>query len=130
MQPPGGPPYPAPNTPPMGGGAFQPPPAGSYQSQARSASTSTEAILALVLSIVGFTSSCFPLSLAAIYFGMKARQQARDQGNPSDSNGTLGLVGIILGAVFGILWGLFWLLEGGIIIAAVVMAVVAGASGP
>lgn len=74
-------------------------------------------MLALILSIVGIGTTCFPLGFAAVYFGVKARKQARDIGDPNNSNATLGLVGIIVGAIFGSLWGLYWLFNGMIILA-------------
>jgi len=86
--------------------------------------TSTEAILALVLAILGFTTSCFPLGLIGFYLGARARKQARELGEPSGTNATLGLVGMILGGVFGALYALFWLVYAGII----VVAVIAGAA--
>ena len=136
--PPPGPPLPgAPAAYPPAGvpdGRFQPPPVGAYPGHRPPSPTTTEAILALVLAIVGFTTSCFPLSLVAIYFGVKARRQAREVGEPNNSNGALGLVGIILGAIFGAIWGAFWLFYGVMILAyiGVVIAAIVGvaATGP
>ncbi len=124
--PPGGPPagYPPPGGPPAGyppqggpPGQFHPPPVGTYPGHRAPTPTSTEAILALVMGILGFTTTCFPISLFAIYFGIKARRQARESGDPNNSNGTLGLVGLILGIVFGAIWGILWLFYGFMIIA-------------
>lgn len=92
--------------------------------------TSTEAILALVLAIVGFTTSCFPVSLAAVWFGMKARRQAAEIGEPGNSNATLGLVGMILGGVFGAIWGLFWLFYAGMFVFMIILGIIGAASGP
>lgn len=75
-----------------------------------------------MLSIVGLSTSCFPVGLIAVYFGMKARRQARELGEPNSTNATLGLVGMILGAVFGGLWGLLYLAYIGIMVFAVVAA--------
>jgi len=106
-------------------GGFTPPPAGEYGARAATP-TSTEAILALVLGILGFTTACFPLGFVGFYLGARARKQARELGEPSSTNATLGLVGMILGGVFGVLYALFWLVYAAII----VIAVVAGASSP
>ncbi len=141
MQPPG-PGYPPPQgAPPQGHppqaappGQFQPPPVGAYPGYHPQTQTSTEAVLALVMGILGFSTTCFPLSLVAIYFGIKARRQAREAGDPNGSNGVLGLVGLILGAIFGAIWGLVWLFYGFMIIAyigVIIAAIFVGAaSGP
>ncbi len=104
-------------------GGFTPPPAGQYGARPATP-TSTEAIIAVVLAILGFTTSCFPLGLIGFYLGARARKQAREIGEPSGTNATLGLVGMILGGIFGALYALFWLVYAGII----VIAVVAGAT--
>lgn len=116
-----------PLAPPPGG--FSPPPVAPYPQRA-APPTSTEAILALVLSLVGFSTSCFPVALLAVYFGAKARRQARDAGEPHGTNATLGLVGMILGGVFGALFGLFWLGYAAVIIGTIVFAAASGGTGP
>jgi hypothetical protein len=114
------------NPPPTGGyapqpaGAFTPPPVGQYAPKPPTP-TSTEAILALVLAIVGFTTSCFPAGLVAVYFGAKARRVARESGEPNNTNATLGLIGMILGGIFGALYGLFWIGYALILVGAIVM---------
>jgi len=123
--PPGAPPQVPPGGPPPGGPAgFVPPPAGSYgvPAMAPAKPTNTDAVVSLVLAIATMSTTCFPMGFAALYFGNRARQKAKEE-NDTGHNPTLALVGMILGGVFGGIWLLFWLLEAGLILFGVGMAV-------
>lgn len=124
--PPGGPPPVPPGGPPPGGPVgFVPPPAGSYGVPIAPAKpTNTDAILALVLAIATMSTTCFPMGFAALYFGNRARQKAKEE-NDTGHNATLALIGMIMGGIFGGIWLLFWLLEGGLLLFGVGMAVFA-----
>jgi hypothetical protein len=124
MQPPPGPPgypggfAPPPGVPHAGGFGHMPPPP-------RPASTSSDAIISLVLAVVTMSSSCFPMGFVAFYFGSKAKKKAREEGD-TGSNVTLATVGQIMGMIFGILWLLFWLFEAVMIFLGVGLAIFAG----
>lgn len=122
---PGGapPPGPPPQPPPALGG-FAPPPAGSYARPVGPPPTPTnsDAVVSLVLGILTFSTSCFPLGFAALYFGARARKKAREDGD-TGSNATFALIGMIVGGSFGALWLLFWLFEAAMILLGVGMAV-------
>ncbi len=56
------------------------------------------------------STGCFPLGALALYFGNKARQKAKEEGD-TGTNPTLAMVGMVLGGAFGGLWLLFWIFE-------------------
>jgi len=106
------------------GFGFTPPPAGSYARPIGPPPTPTnsDAIIALVLGILTFSTSCFPMGFAALYFGARARKKAQEEGD-TGSNATFALIGMIVGGAFGALWLLFWLFEAVMIAFGVGMAV-------
>ncbi|MFO0567339.1 MAG: DUF4190 domain-containing protein [Polyangiaceae bacterium] len=124
--PPGGPPPVPPGGPPPGGPVgFVPPPAGSYGVAVNPPKpTSSDAIISIVLAVATMSTSCFPLGFAALYFGNRARKKAKEEGD-TGGNATIALVGMIVGGIFGVIWALFWLLEAGLLIFGVGMAVFA-----
>lgn len=139
MQPPPGPPYSPPGAPPgvppgvppggppPGGPAgFVPPPAGSFGAPLGPPPkpTNTDAVISLVLAVATMSTTCFPMGFAALYFGNRARQKAKEE-NDTGANATLSLVGMIMGGIFGGIWLLFWVLEAGLLIFGVGMAVFA-----
>jgi hypothetical protein len=103
---------------------FVPPPPGTYGAPFGTPSkpTSSDAVIALVLAIATMSTTCFPMGFAALYFGNRARQKAKEE-NDTGNNATLALVGMIMGGIFGGIWLLFWILEGALLIFGVGMAV-------
>jgi hypothetical protein len=87
---------------------FEPPPAGSYGGPTGGGQivpTASESIASLVCGLL--TLSCFPLGIVAIWLGVRARRQIRE--NPDRLGGdTLALVGMIVGAIFLGLWLLYF----------------------
>lgn len=87
---------------------FEPPPVGSYGGQptgGQAIPTASEAIAALVCGLLAM--SCFPLGIVAIWLGIRARRQIRE--NPDRLSGdTLALAGMIVGAIFLALWLLYF----------------------
>lgn len=56
-------------------------------------------VCGILTALIGF---CFPLGIVALWLGAKARREAKEAGEPSNSsNNTMALIGMILGAVFG-----------------------------
>ncbi|MBI3205327.1 MAG: DUF4190 domain-containing protein [Polyangiaceae bacterium] len=123
--PPGGaPPVPPGGPPPGGPVGFVPPPVGTWGAPIGPPPkpTDSNAVISLVLAIATMSTTCFPMGFAALYFGHKARQKAKEE-NDTGNNATLALVGMIMGGIFGGIWLLFWLLEAGLLIFGVGMAV-------
>jgi hypothetical protein len=83
--------------------------------------TDNDAIIGLVLGVATMSTSCFPMGFAALYFGNRARQRAKEYGD-TGTNSTLATVAMVLGGVFGGIWLLFWLLEGALLALGVGMA--------
>lgn len=106
-------------------GGFAPPP--GFQP---APPTSNEAVLSLVLGIVGATVPCFLLGVFAFYFGVKARRLARERGEVAGTNATMGLIGMILGGTFGAMWVLGFLLYVGFFGLTIGLAIIGSLAGP
>lgn len=91
--------------PPPGWGPA--PSAGGYPQQPPPQPIPTEAVIALVLAITSFMTTCFPAGFVALYLGQKTRKEAQASGNKNAE--TFSLVAAILGGISGGIFALFYL---------------------